>query len=107
MSMRQIPVEMIVGLSTFVLGYLAHIRSVRELKIERHNEYEDNRIRFQELELEHLNKKQEAVESYLMRSIEHLEKERDYLSAKVDRLQDEILTLTSELSKYKVTNTID
>ena len=99
---KDIPGEFWVGLSTFVIGYLAHIRSKNEAQSKAQGEKEERRLHAYELELEHLANKQNSIQDQMNASIERLQKERDILNARIVKLEEQIDELERQNFEWQV-----
>ena len=91
-----ISTELVVGMSTFIIGYLTHIRGQQEAKNKVISERETRRLHTYELELETISKRQSNIQDYMEASIERLEKERDKLHERILKLQLQIDHLEKE-----------
>ena len=99
--LSRISTELVVAISTFVLGYLAHQRSVAESKASLKNAHEDKKMFFYELELKNLNDKQLNIQTQLEKTIARLERERVYLAERIDALEKEIEEMRDEVYLWR------
>ena len=100
--LEKIPGEIWVGLSTFALGYLAHIRGINEQKLEEKDEREKRRLHAYEIELESIGKRQASIQDYMEKTLERLEGERDKLNERIIRLQAKIEKLEDENLQWQM-----
>jgi len=87
--------ELLVGVSTFVLGYLSHVRSSNERRAK-------SKANLYKLELDNLNNKQSSIQEYMENAIDKLTSERMDLYGRIDKLEDKIDRLEEEAYHWQV-----
>lgn len=97
MDLSKVPTELILGASSFLLGYLAHLRGLKESSNKATSKQEQARMHFYELELENITTRQQGIQEYMEKSISRLEKERD-------RLNEKIITLNTKIDRLEKEN---
>ena len=88
--------ELVLGISSFVLGYLAHLRNLNEANQKSESKHEQTRMHYYELELENITTRQQSIQEFMEKSIGRLEEERDRLNERVIRLNAKIDKLEQE-----------
>lgn len=88
--------EVVVGVGSFILGYLTYLQTGKERRQEAISNREEKKLRLYERELDNLTEKQESIQQYMERAIDRLEEERSLLYIRISELESKIDILENE-----------